>query len=96
MKLQGTIKGSSPITVKWMKDTEYMRDDDPSITMSFDNNVASLSIVTVAISHGGKYVCQAENEAGQQKSEATLTVQGQENVFTAETLWKLSCLSLQS
>lgn len=93
MKLQGTIKGSSPITVKWMKDSEYLRDDDPSITMSFDNNVATLSIATVAISHGGKYLCQAENEAGQQKSEATLTVQGQENFFTAETLWKLSCQS---
>lgn len=77
VKLQGTIKGSSPITVKWMKDSEYLRDDDPSITLSFDNNVASLSIATVAIGHGGKYLCQAENEAGQQKSEATLTVQGQ-------------------
>lgn len=77
VKLQGTVKGSSPITVKWMKDSEYLRDDDPSITLSFENNVASLSIATVALSHGGKYLCQAENEAGQQKSEATLTVQGQ-------------------
>lgn len=77
VKLQGTVKGSSPIAVKWMKDSEYLRDDDPSITLSFDNNVASLSIAAVAISHGGKYLCQAENEAGQQKSEATLTVQGQ-------------------
>lgn len=76
-KLQGTVKGSSPITVKWMKDSEYLRNDDPNITLSFENNVASLSIATVAISHGGKYLCQAENEAGQQKSEATLTVQGQ-------------------
>lgn len=76
-KLQGTVKGSSPITVKWMKDSEDLRDDDPAVTLSFDNNVASLSIAAVAISHGGKYVCQAENEAGQQKSEATLTVQGQ-------------------
>lgn len=77
VKLQGTVKGSSPITVKWMKDSEYLKEDDPSITLSFENNVASLSIATVALSHGGKYLCQAENEAGQQKSEATLTVQGQ-------------------
>lgn len=77
VKLQGTVKGSSPITVKWMKDSEYLRDDDPSVTLTFENNVASLSIATVALSHGGKYLCQAENEAGQQKSEATLTVQGQ-------------------
>ena len=77
VKLQGTIKGSAPITVKWMKDSEILRDDDPNIKMVFENNVACLSITTVAISHGGKYSCQAENEAGQQKCEAALTVQGQ-------------------
>ncbi len=77
VKLQGTIKGSAPITVKWMKDSEILRNDDPNIKMVFENNVASLSITIVAISHGGKYSCQAENEAGQQKCEATLTVQGQ-------------------
>lgn len=77
VKLQGTIKGSAPITVKWMKDSEILRDDDSNIKMVFESNVASLSITTVAISHGGKYSCQAENEAGQQKCEATLTVQGQ-------------------
>lgn len=76
VKLQGTIKGSAPITVKWMKDSEIIRDDDPNIKVVFENNVVSLLITTVAISHGGKYSCQAENEAGQQKCEATLTVQG--------------------
>ncbi|KAM4560777.1 titin-like [Fundulus diaphanus] len=43
--------------------------------MVFENNLASLAITAVAIGHGGKYSCQAENEAGQQKCEATLTVQ---------------------
>ncbi|CAB1328711.1 unnamed protein product [Coregonus sp. 'balchen'] len=52
-----------------------LRDDDPNIKMTFENNIAILSITTVAISHGGKYTCQAENEAGQNKCEATLTVQ---------------------
>lgn len=77
VKLQGTIKGSAPITVKWMRDSEILRDDYPNIKMVFENNVASLEITTVAINHGGKYLCQAENEAGHQKCEATLTVQGQ-------------------
>uniref|UniRef100_A0A3B3YUD1 Ig-like domain-containing protein n=1 Tax=Poecilia mexicana TaxID=48701 RepID=A0A3B3YUD1_9TELE len=62
VKLQGTIKGSAPITVKWMKDSEILRDDDPNIKMVFENNVASLSITAVAINHGGKYSCQAENQ----------------------------------
>lgn len=77
VKLQGTIKGSAPIAVKWTKDAETLRDDEPNVKMAFDNNVACLLITAVAISHGGKYLCQAENEAGQQKCEATLTVQGQ-------------------
>ena len=77
VKLQGSIKGSAPLTVKWTKDSETLRDDDPNISVRFENNVASLTISNVSISHGGKYTCQAENEAGQQKCEATLTVQGQ-------------------
>lgn len=77
VKLHGTIKGSAPITVRWMKDSDILRDGDPNITMAFENNVTTLLIMSVAISHGGKYSCHAENEAGQQKCEATLTVQGQ-------------------
>lgn len=89
VKLQGTIKGSAPITVKWMKDSEILRDDDPNIKMVFESNVACLSITTVAISHGGKYSCQAENEAGQQKCEATLTVQGQKTSLMQNYLYYL-------
>lgn len=77
LKLQGTLKGSAPITVKWMKDSEVLRDDDPNIKIVFENNVAYLSITSVAISHGGKYLCQAENAAGHQRCEASLIVQGQ-------------------
>ncbi|XP_076857247.1 titin-like [Brachyhypopomus gauderio] len=75
VKLQGALKGSTPITVKWLKDSEVLRDDDPNMTMIFENNIAILAIKEVTIKHGGKYTCQAENEAGQQKSEATLSVQ---------------------
>lgn len=96
VKLQATLRGSAPITVKWMKDSEIMRDDDSNIKMVFENNVASLTISTVAISHGGKYSCQAENEAGQQKCEATLTVQGQLTPLMQRYLYfssRLLCLN---
>lgn len=76
VKLQATLKGSAPITVKWLKDSEILRDDDPNITTTFENNIAVLTIATVAKNHDGKYTCQAENEAGQQKCDATLSVQG--------------------
>uniref|UniRef100_A0A3Q3B781 TITIN n=1 Tax=Kryptolebias marmoratus TaxID=37003 RepID=A0A3Q3B781_KRYMA len=70
VKLQGVLKGSAPISVKWMKDSELLRDDDSSVTMSFANNVASISFSSPEIKHGGKYTCLAVNEAGQQKCEA--------------------------
>lgn len=76
VKVQGMIKGSAPITVKWMKDSELLRDDDPKIKMRFENNIASISFSSVEIKHGGKYTCLVENEAGQQKCEAVLTIQG--------------------
>lgn len=76
VKLQGTLKGSAPITVKWMKDSELLRDDDPNAQMTFEHNVASISFSCVEIKHSGKYICLAENQAGQQKCEAIITVQG--------------------
>lgn len=76
MKLQGTLKGSAPITVTWLKDSELLRHEDPNIAMTFENNITSLTIANIGMSHDGKYTCQAENEAGQQKCEAKLSVQG--------------------
>lgn len=76
VKLQGTLKGSAPISIKWMKDSELLRDDDLHVKMTFENNIASISFSSVEIKHGGKYTCFAENEAGQQKCEAILTIQG--------------------
>uniref|UniRef100_A0A672GFR8 Ig-like domain-containing protein n=1 Tax=Salarias fasciatus TaxID=181472 RepID=A0A672GFR8_SALFA len=75
VKLQGTLKGSAPIIVKWMKDSELLRDDDSNIKMTFENNVASISFSSIELKHGGKYTCVAENEAGQQKCEAVLSIQ---------------------
>uniref|UniRef100_A0A3Q2XG43 Ig-like domain-containing protein n=1 Tax=Haplochromis burtoni TaxID=8153 RepID=A0A3Q2XG43_HAPBU len=72
VKLQGTLKGSVPITIKWMKDSELLRDDDPNIKMSFVNNITSVSFSSVELKHGGKYTCLAENEAGQQKCECKI------------------------
>uniref|UniRef100_A0A3P8Y227 Ig-like domain-containing protein n=1 Tax=Esox lucius TaxID=8010 RepID=A0A3P8Y227_ESOLU len=75
VKLQGTIKGSAPINVKWMKDSQMLWHDEPNVIMAFQNNIAILTIANVDICHGGTYTCLAENEAGQQKCEASLAVQ---------------------
>ncbi|KAJ0005325.1 hypothetical protein NQD34_015219 [Periophthalmus magnuspinnatus] len=75
VKLQGAVKGSAPLSVKWLKDSELLRDDDPSVTMTFDNNTAAISFSCAELKHGGKYSCEVENEAGQAKCDAHLTVQ---------------------
>lgn len=77
-KLQGVVKGSAPISIKWMKDSKSLIDDDSSVTTTFENNIPSISFASVDLKHGGKYTCIAENEAGQQKCEAILTIQGQD------------------
>lgn len=76
VKLQGTLKGSAPITTKWMKGSELLRDDDPNVRMTFENDIVSISFSSVRIMHGGKYTCLAENESGLQKCEAVLSIQG--------------------
>ncbi|MEQ2219931.1 hypothetical protein ILYODFUR_000155 [Ilyodon furcidens] len=75
VKLQGVVKGSAPISIKWMKDSKMLIDDDSSVTTTFENNVPCISFASVEKKHGGKYTCIAENEAGQQKCEAVLTIQ---------------------
>lgn len=84
VKLQGTLKGSAPITAKWLKDSELLRDDDPNVKMSFDNNVVSISFSSVQTEHGGKYTCLAQNQAGKQKCEAILSVQGLRRTVCSE------------
>lgn len=76
VKLQGVVKGSAPISIKWLKDSKLLIDDDSSVTTTFENNIPCISFTSVGIKHGGKYTCIAENEAGQQKCEAVLTIQG--------------------
>lgn len=75
-KLQGVVKGSAPISIKWLKDSKLLIDEDSGVTTTFENNVPCISFTAVDIKHGGKYTCIAENEAGQQKCEALLTIQG--------------------
>lgn len=69
------VKGSAPLTVQWQKDEEWIL-EDPKIEKMFDGSVAILRIPVCESGHGGRYTCQAVNEAGQEKCFATLLVQG--------------------
>uniref|UniRef100_A0A6I8NLS7 Ig-like domain-containing protein n=1 Tax=Ornithorhynchus anatinus TaxID=9258 RepID=A0A6I8NLS7_ORNAN len=73
---QGTLKGSEPISVSWLKDNDEIIEDD-NIKMTFENNVATLYITGIEVRHDGKYFCQAKNDAGIQRCSALLSVKGQ-------------------
>uniref|UniRef100_A0A8C2U2A5 Ig-like domain-containing protein n=1 Tax=Coturnix japonica TaxID=93934 RepID=A0A8C2U2A5_COTJA len=44
--------------------------------ITFENNVATLKLTNVDLSHRGRYTCQAKNESGVEKCFALLFVQG--------------------
>lgn len=75
LTMQCVLKGSLPLTITWLKDELEMKDSE-HVQMSFENRTAVLYITSVQLNHGGKYTCQAQNEAGSQKCTATLAVKG--------------------
>lgn len=72
---QATVKGSSPITISWLKDNDDIVEDE-NTKMTYVNNVATLMIRAIEVKHDGKYFCQAKNDAGIQRCSALLTVKG--------------------
>ncbi|XP_062908156.1 titin-like [Mobula hypostoma] len=72
---QCLVTGSEPLSISWMKDNVNIKEDE-NISISFENNLAVLTFAAVEAKDGGKYICQAKNDAGVEKSFATLIVTG--------------------
>lgn len=75
MSLQCTLKGSEPILVTWLKDNHELQEAE-NIQITYENRVAVLHITNLSSKVGGKYSCQAQNQAGSQTCSAVLTVKG--------------------
>jgi len=75
VSLQCTLKGSEPMTVTWLKDNHELREAE-NIHITHENRTALLRISSLQSTHGGKYSCQAQNQAGSQTCSAVLTVKG--------------------
>lgn len=75
VSLQCTLKGSEPMTVSWTKDNHELKEAE-NIQISYENNTALLHFTNLQSKHGGKYSCQAQNQAGSQTCSAVLTVKG--------------------
>lgn len=69
------LSGSLPMTFSWIKDDHELTEDE-HVTMSCEVKSAMLSLKNAQLSHGGKYVCQAQNPAGTQRCAAVVIVTG--------------------
>eukprot|EP00062_Callorhinchus_milii_P005911 gi/632946090/ref/XP_007888385.1/ PREDICTED: titin-like [Callorhinchus milii] len=77
---QCLVKGSQPLSISWMKDQDDVKEDN-NVIISFENNVATLQIISVEAKHGARYTCQAKNDAGIEKCFATLKVTEPANII---------------
>lgn len=75
VSLQCMLKGSDHMTVSWLKDNHELREAE-NIQITLENKTALLHITNLQSKHGGKYSCQAQNQAGSQTCSAVLTVKG--------------------
>lgn len=63
------------MTFSWIKDNHELTEDE-HVNISSETKCAMLSLKNAQISHGGKYVCEAQNKAGTQRCAAVLVVTG--------------------
>ena len=69
------LSGSLPMTFLWIKNDHELTEDE-HIEMSCETKSAVLNLKNAQLSHGGKYVCEAQNKAGTQRCAAVLMVTG--------------------
>lgn len=67
------LSGTLPMTLYWAKDGHGLTEDE-HVKMTYDVKSAMLNLKNAQLSHGGKYVCQAQNKAGMHRCAAVLTV----------------------
>lgn len=75
ISMKCVLSGSLPMTLSWIKDDQELTEDE-HVKMSYDSKSAMLYLKNARLSHGGKYVCQAQNKAGTQRCAAVLIVTG--------------------
>uniref|UniRef100_A0A4W6E000 Ig-like domain-containing protein n=1 Tax=Lates calcarifer TaxID=8187 RepID=A0A4W6E000_LATCA len=63
VSLTCTLKGSEPMTVSWLKENHELKEAE-NIQITYENKTALLHITNLQSKHGGKYSCQAQNQAG--------------------------------
>lgn len=75
VKMESRVSGSQPLTVTWFKDNSEIYGSD-KYDVSFQNNLATLSVRDTLSSDSGVYTCTATNEAGQASCRVALKITG--------------------
>lgn len=75
VKMESRVSGSQPLTVTWFKDNSEIYGSD-KYDLSFQNNLATLSVRDTLSSDSGVYTCTATNEAGQASCRVSLNITG--------------------
>lgn len=75
VKMESRVSGSQPLTVTWFKDNSEIYGSD-KYDVSFQNNLATLSVRDTLSSDSGVYTCTATNEAGQASCRVSLNITG--------------------
>uniref|UniRef100_A0A3Q1G1Q4 Ig-like domain-containing protein n=1 Tax=Acanthochromis polyacanthus TaxID=80966 RepID=A0A3Q1G1Q4_9TELE len=69
------LSGSLPMTFSWIKDDHELTEDE-HVKMSSETKSSVLNLKNAQLSHGGKYVFEAQNKAGTHRCAAVLIVTG--------------------
>lgn len=75
VKMESRVSGSQPLSVTWFKDNSEIYGSD-KYDVSFQNNLATLSVRDTLSSDSGVYTCTATNEAGQASCRVSLNITG--------------------
>uniref|UniRef100_A0A3B3ZQA4 Ig-like domain-containing protein n=1 Tax=Periophthalmus magnuspinnatus TaxID=409849 RepID=A0A3B3ZQA4_9GOBI len=75
VRFECRVAGSSPIEVSWMKDGAALK-QGAGLSMSYNDNTATLQIDHGEMRHCGEYTCVATNSVGTASCRAKLTLQG--------------------
>uniref|UniRef100_A0A3Q3XLZ7 Ig-like domain-containing protein n=1 Tax=Mola mola TaxID=94237 RepID=A0A3Q3XLZ7_MOLML len=95
VSLQCILKGSEPMTIFWMIDNHELKEAE-HIQITYENNTALLHIIDLQSKHGGKYSCQAQNQAGSQTCSAVLTLISDHLAHLSDQLSSPKCFQKES
>lgn len=77
LSLKCHVRGSSPLTIQWMKDRRELKSSDKT-KITFVGGTASLEVSSASKADAGDYLCKASNAVGSDFCKSKVTVKGKQ------------------